>query len=198
MSKRKPIHLEQRGGKGNRQRIWEVIRKHRDSFTLSFVADEAGVNYGTAQTYFRGLKKAGVIANKGEMRRNKQTCQLLHLVQDYGVEAPKFCRDGSLSRTGEGTEAMWRTLRMLGSVTAKQLAAYASAAVEVKETTAHSYLKWLVKAGYVQHTDSRPRRYSLVKAKVTGPRAPQVQRVGQVYDPNNATVVYTQSAEDLL
>ncbi|MFT0211801.1 hypothetical protein VQ643_04190 [Pseudomonas sp. F1_0610] len=199
---RKAIHLEQRGGKSNRQRIWEVIRANRTRFSATMVAHEAQVNYDTTCSYFQGLKKAGVIAhcleNDGTPTTNAFSEKSLYLVKDLGVEAPQISKSGKASRAGEGTEAMWRTLRMLPNVTVQELAGYASAGVEVKVSTAQSYIKWLLLAGYVQHNNGKPRRYSLIKAKVKGPRAPQIQRIGQVYDPNTAEVVYAQNPEDLL
>lgn len=195
---RQPIHLEQRGGKSNRQRIWEAIRQHRSEFSLGQIASKVRVNYATAQTYFSALQKAGVItqlkADENQAFKEVMWC----LEHDRGVEAPRLKRDGSESSAGLGTEAMWRTLRILGCVTAVELASHASVSVPTTKTTAQSYLRWLKKAGYVHSDGGRPQRYQLIKSKVTGPRAPQIQRVGQVYDPNTAAVAYVQSPEEFL
>lgn len=198
---RKPIHLEQKGGKSNRQRVWEAIRQQRDKFSLHLIAEVADVNYDTVQTYLGCLKKAGIIAHilkNDEKSQNAFAEEIMYLVRDCGIEAPQLRKDGTPCTTGLGTEAMWRTLRILGSVTADELAVYASASAPTTKATAQTYLKWLFKAGYVRRSNTRPPHYSLVLTKVTGPRAPQIQRIGQVYDPNTATVVYAQTPEDLL
>lgn len=192
---RKPIHLEQRGGKSNRQRIWEEIRASRDRvFMMSSVALCARVHYDTVRTYVQALVKAGFVEPAEPEGKHKRW----KLVKDNGVDAPQLKRDGTQSTAGLGNEAMWRTLRMLDAVTPAELASFASAGdVQITENTAQSYLTWLEKAGYVRHV-GQPRRYTLIKSRVTGPRPPQIQRVGQVYDPNTAAVVYAQSPEDLL
>ena len=195
---RKPIHLEQRGGKGNRQRIWEAIRQRRTEFSIGQIAGEARVKYETTKTYFTALQNAGVIIQLQVDEQQAFQEVLWHLKNDRGVEAPRLKRDGSESSAGLGTEAMWRTLRILGSATAVELAGHASVSVKTSKATAQSYLKWLEKAGYVRNDGGRPYRYLLIKSRVTGPRAPQIQKVGQVYDPNTAAVAYVQSPEELL
>lgn len=196
---RKPIHLEQRGGKGNRQRIWEAIRSQRTGFHAYSLSRSAKVNYETVQTYLSALRKAGYIAFTGE--RDLVTGERwLTLQQDCGSEAPSLKRDGTLNRQGLGTESMWRALRILGECSAQELAAYASAATPTTASTAGSYLGWLAKAGYVQviRKPGKANRYLLQRSRYTGPRPPMIQRTRQVYDPNLAKVVWAEAPEDLL
>lgn len=202
---RKPVHLEQKGGKSNRQRVWEAIRKNKECFTLAQVSSLTDVHYDTVKTYGQALKRAGIIGPKSVHEDALVRDQAgsfsehdLQLIQDCGVEAPALNRDGTPNSMGLGNEAMWRTLRMLPSVTVDELANFASASVATTRSTAQSYLKWLEKAGYVRHNNGRPRRYELIRARYTGPRPPQIQRIGQVYDPNTAEVAYIQTPEELL
>ena len=95
---------------------------------------------------------------------------------------------------------MWRTLRILGPLSARELAEHASASVTVSLWTARSYLKWLVRGGYVKQlskgSGDRNTRYYLPSSCYTGPRPPMIQRGGKLYDPNLSKVVYTLTPEN--
>lgn len=195
-ARRKPIHLEMKGAKSNRQRVWEVLRAARAGLTRSEISARAKVDISTARAYLQGLLRGGYVEveslrSVGDSRRKEE---LLRLVQDCGVEAPSITREGTQSRAGLGTEAMWRTLRILGDVSAEELAEQASAAVETALSSAQSYLRWLRLAGYVMELapakGGQFARYSLVPGMYTGPKPPMVQRNGQVFDPNLGRVVY--------
>lgn len=198
---RKRIDLEMQGTKGNRQRVWEAIRVGRDGFTVYEVSRRANTNDATVRSYLQSLIKGGyvevVIGDKFEE-------QTLRLLKDIGAEAPAVTRDGKLSTAGKGTEAMWRTLRILGELDADELAAQASIVVPTTVWAARSYLKWLKRAGYVVEVKaSKPgtkARYRLGHGKYTGPRPPMIQRIGQVFDPNLGEVVFRQAelTEDAL
>jgi hypothetical protein len=100
---------------------------------------------------------------------------------------------------------MWRCLRMLGPLDYRQLAAHASSAgIEVKETTAKRYVLALKKAGYLHVVQPAGRRkgalevLALIPRMNSGPRPPQIQRVGVVYDPNWNKVMHADEPEELL
>lgn len=195
---RKRIDLEMQGTKGNRQRLWEAMRARRDGFTAHQVANASLVHDETARSYIQALLRGGWIEVVSGERFEQQT---LRLVRDNGAEAPAVTRDGRPSTAGRGTEAMWRTLRILGELDAAELAEQASAAVPTTLWAARSYLKWLKRAGYVQvialGKPGRPERYRLVPGRYTGPRPPMIQRIGQVFDPNLGEVVYRQAAPEV-
>lgn len=193
---RKQIHLEMQGGKGNRQRMWEAIRATPEQFTAYAIARAAQVHDDAVRSYLQSLVRGGYLQVVSGERFEEQT---LHLHKDVGAEAPAVTREGKPSTAGKGTEAMWRTLRILGELDADELAAQASIVVPTTRWTARSYLKWLNRAGYVQQVGaSRPgrlARYRLIPGKNTGPRPPMIQRIGQVFDPNLGEVVYRQAPE---
>lgn len=193
---RKQIHLEMQGGKGNRQRIWEAIRANAQGFTAYVVARQAKAHDATVRSYLQALVRGEYLQVVSGERFEEQT---LCLLKDVGAEAPSVTRDGKPSTAGKGTEAMWRTLRILGELDADELAAQASIVVPTTRWTARSYLKWLNRAGYVQQVGAskpgRLARYRLVPGKNTGPRPPMIQRIGQVFDPNLGQVVYSQQPE---
>ncbi len=195
-ARRKPVHLEMKGAKSNRQRIWEVLRVARTGMTRAEIAALAKVEISTARAYLQGLLRAGYVAVEstrplGDSRRKEE---LLRLVRDCGVDAPNVTSQGTQSRAGLGTEAMWRSLRILGDVSAEELAEQASVAVKTALSSAQSYLRWLRLAGYVMEVaparGGQFARYGLVPGMYTGPKPPMVQRNGQVYDPNLGKVVY--------
>lgn len=195
---RKPIHLEMKGIKDNRQRIWEAVRSERRPFTVQHIAWSVDLDLETTRYCIQGLQRAGFIGLAGEKAtRGKE--QLLELIKDCGVEAPAVTRAGKPNAMGLGTEAMWRSLRILGDVSAEELAAQASVSAKTTQRTASSYLLWLHRAGYVIEISAastgprgRTARYRLAPGKYTGPRAPMIQRIGQLYDPNLGEIVYSQ------
>jgi len=197
MAGRKRIDLEMQGTKGNRQRIWEALRARRDSFTAYQVARNAQVDDDAVRSYLQSLIRGGWVEVIDGQRFEEQT---LRLVKDNGAEAPAVTRRGAPSTAGMGTEAMWRTLRILGELNASELAEHASASVPVSLWSARSYLKWLKAAGYVlvvaPGKPGQKERYRLAPGRYTGPRPPMIQRIGQVFDPNLGQVVYRREPEE--
>ena len=110
--------------------------------------------------------------------------------------------DGSAVTQGAGTGAMWRSMKILGSFTAPELALLATTDVaRVTEETAKTYLRFLERAGFVARVEkARPGhkpskdRWRFVKSRDPGPLPPQIQRIKQVFDPNSDTVVWPKAA----
>lgn len=195
---RKPAHLELVGGKGPRQRVWDLIRVHRAGFELLDVCP-GNVPTDTARTYVKSLERAGIIGPAGD-REGTLPCHRIKryaLLDDRGIEAPRIHRDGTPVTHGLAQEQMWRTLRTLkGDINARELAAHASTpVVPVSAEAAGDYLRNLHLAGYAQCTQpgqagfrGKPARYRLISN--TGPRPPMVQRTDAMYDPNLDRVVW--------
>lgn len=196
---RKPANLEMQGGKGNRQRIWEALRKNREGISLYSLARASGVEDDTVLSYLRCLIAGGYVARNGRT----YAAASYSLLRDIGAEAPKLNRDGTLNTQGRGVEAMWRSLRILREVDARDLVQSTLACGEaVSLNTARSYLQWLHKAEYLvlvvvgkPGTPATMARYRLARGADTGPRPPMIQRIGQVFDPNLGEVVYRQQLE---
>ncbi|MCQ4310884.1 winged helix-turn-helix transcriptional regulator [Pseudomonas stutzeri] len=197
MAGRKPIHLEMKGLKSNRQRIWEVLRAEQNTTTYSDIAARADVDIGAVRSYIKALEKAGFTERLTERVTG---APLIRLVRDCGAEAPAVTKSGEPSSAGRLNETMWRSLRILGETSATELADQAAAAAgKASLGTAIQYLKWLHRAGYLLQTQAAQggkngsrARYRLAPGKYTGPLAPMVQRGGQLYDPNLGEVVYSQ------
>lgn len=204
---RKPVHMEMVGGKGSRQRVWEAIRKHAGTFTLYQISRKANADDETVYTYLLSLQRGGFL--EGTLPAGSKPGKAekkWKLIRDNGVEAPRLKRDGSPVTQGLGTEAMWRSMRIIGSFNGRELAAHASACgVEVKETTAKAYIIVLHAAGYLKVVEAaklaspgKPpaqARYVLAPGKYTGPRPPMIQRTKTLYDPNLAKVVWNEEID---
>lgn len=194
---RKPIDLEMRGSKSNRQRIWEAIRADREGFQIGEISQRAKTDRTVVNTYVQSLLRGEFVEVVSGAPFKAQT---LRLIKDVGAEAPSLTREGKPSNSGKGTEAMWRTLRILGELDANELAAQASIVAPTTVSTAGAYLVWLKRAGYVievQASTSKHRaRYRLAPGKYTGPRPPMIQKIGQLFDPNLGEVVFRMPPKD--
>lgn len=187
---RKPAHLVMQDGKDNRQRVWDVLRAHPEGISGYTISRHTGITDETVKTYINCLRKGGYLA-RGEGIASRTE---FRLIRDTGAEAPQLRLDGTPSLQGRGTEAMWRTLRILDDLNASELAAYASPAARTSLATAKNYLKWLNWAGYLDliapSQPGRQARYRLARGMYTGPQAPMIQRCAQLYDPNLGEVVF--------
>ncbi|MYM32233.1 hypothetical protein GTP58_28260 [Duganella sp. CY15W] len=203
--KRAPAHVEMTGGKGSRQRAWEQVRKFgiNKGFTTEQLSIKTNIEAGTLQTYLHALTMGGFLEAKdistGAVPRKHEW----KLIRDNGVEAPRLTREGKPLQQGMGTEAMWRSMRIIGDFNYRELAAHASTSgQEVKDGTAKAYVIMLYAAGYLSLTKPAKNmvngaaRYRLAPGKYTGPRPPMIQRTKSVYDPNLNEVVWQQTEKN--
>lgn len=206
MSKLSPHKLdpqiEMSGGKSPRQRIWEVIRRHRpgEKFTPLMVKDLAKVTAIVVDKYLNILERAGFVQIHGEKsaeimlrRYNEYT-----LLKDNGVEAPRFDSEFNLITEASATERMWNTIRRLfksKGFNCIELAEFASTAThQVSKRTAQGYINVLLEAGYLQclpTSKAKPQKmFTLLPHMDSGSRAPVMQKTKVVYDPNWDKVVW--------
>jgi predicted transcriptional regulator len=197
---RKPAQLEMIGGKSSRQRIWEELRKQKGEFEMYPLASAANVDDETLKTYLYCLTAGGFVE---VVKRKRYDKTIYRRIKDNGVEAPRLTRKGEPVKQGLISEAIWRTLRIQDQLDARVITNYVEAAGH--ETTmayVKRYLGSLKKAGYLQvvrkgNTHSRLEVIRLKPGMDTGPRAPQVQRVKTVYDPNLNKVMHCEDPEEL-
>lgn len=196
---RKPAQLEMIGGKCARQRVWEELRKQKGTFEVYPIARASNADDEVVKTYLQCLRAGDYVEIVKQQRFGKSTYRL---IRDTGLEAPRLTRKGEPVQQGLISEAMWRTLRILDVMDARQLQNYVAASgLDVTLTYVKRYLTMLKKAGYLQVVQAgnphRMERIRLKPAMNTGPRAPQVQRVKTVYDPNLNQVMYAEDPEEL-
>ncbi|BAF88128.1 conserved hypothetical protein [Azorhizobium caulinodans ORS 571] len=174
--------------------FWRIIRDLDEAgpWTSSDVADRTNAALASVADYVRRLAKAGICAVV-DARSG-----LPHLVKSYRLterptQAPRVRRDGTRSKP-TGQEQMWRALRSLGAATYPELALAASTdEVTVDPVAAKTYIKMLVKAGYLvalaQERSNTPVLWRLKPSMNTGPLPPLVMRTKMVWDQNEGRVV---------
>lgn len=201
----KPIELRVRSGRTFAQRLWEIVRKHREAFTVAFLARTLRCEEDAVWDHLRRWVAGGyvLIKEKDATGLRGVACRhTYHLVRDVGVEAPRCDLKGKPCTQGSGTEAMWTTMRILADFNADELVAHASTRAPVRRDTAIDYIKHLSRAGYLQIVREErslgfgkgrvAARYRLAPRRDTGPRPPMIKRTKAVFDPNLGKVVWQQ------
>ncbi len=205
---RKPVDLTRAdGATSGRDAIWIAIRALRvftlaelEHHVMSKQPRRVRTHPDTIRTYVVSLERAGYLRRLPKRPRQgdasgRYAANRWELVRDTGIETPRVRRDGTPVTQGRAREQMWTTMRILGDFDYRDLAVAASTEEHnVNPEDAKDYIKHLLKAGYLvrktKPMPGQPARYRLLPSMDTGPRAPMVQRVKQVFDPNLNQVVW--------
>jgi hypothetical protein len=187
---RQQAHLS--GGVTGRDLVWAALLRLRetDYGTLSRESDQ---NIGLVEGYLKALTKAGIVEvvdeRAGPLGRPRR---VYRLCRDLGLEAPRVRKDGTIL-PAPGRQRMWRAMGILKEFSVRDLAAVASLPeAPVSPAEAVYYCRWLAKGGYLRQTT--PGRYLAVPAMRYGPRAPMIQRVRRLLDPNTGEIVCESNA----
>jgi len=170
-----------------RQEMWHALKRTPEEITVTAVAEATGAHRSTVLRYLNALTAGGYLeaipapaGMPGSWR----------LIRDVGYHAPRVRADGSAVTQGEITAQIWQAMIGLKRFDFRELMQGAS--IDIPEATAKDYCKRLLAAGYLRvlvkadpHA-GRIARYQLIRP--SGPAAPQIQRVRQVYDPNTGAV----------
>ena len=180
-----------------RQAAWDAMRRltaARGIFTGRDAVLESDVNRHTLHTYLTGLQAAGFVELVAHADGGSAA---IYRVTTDQVEAPRVRKDGAAVTQGVATDHMWRAMKMLKAFTPGDLALAASTEkVTVTVAAAKAYCHHLYVAGYLAQVQpvkaaKRQARYRLHAHRNTGPKAPMVQRVKRVFDPNLGRVMWT-------
>jgi predicted ArsR family transcriptional regulator len=197
MMARQAVHLKAAGALTGRPAIWAAIRDLR-IFTVADLAERTGVPAPTCKGYVQDLTAAQYLAVEEELPASGRSRRRFRyrLERDTGVEAPRVRRDGSEATGGRAQENLWRTARILGEFTVRELAANASTdETPISDSTAENYAVYLHRAGYLVAAERRANgsavRYRFIPNRYTGPKPPIVQRIRQVWDANTGHVVWS-------
>lgn len=170
-----------------RQEIWLAIKAAEGPVTVGNIAKATGVHRSPVLRYLKSLTAAGYLEFTAAPAGQPGSWRL---VKDIGHHAPRVRFDGTKVTQGEITGQLWRAMYMLKDFSFRDLMQNAS--IEISEATAKDYCKRLLAAGYLKvlrkadpHT-ARVAQYRLIRH--SGPKAPQVQRVRRVFDPNTGAV----------
>lgn len=170
-----------------RQFIWDSIRAFEGAwFTSPQINRDTLLDRRTVSSYLQCLVAGHYLErdDSGELIRWR-------LIKD-SAHAPRLRPDGSPVKSGGGTDNMWRTMRMMQQFTPRDVACHATTdSVSVSEKTAKGYCGKLLSCGYLRVVSKavpgvRQATYRLIRN--SGPKAPQIQRIKVVFDPNTNTV----------
>ena len=180
----------------DREKIWAAIRELKQ-FTRRELAMKAILpQKGAICGYLLGLEKAGFIRALSEKKRKVAT--RYELARDIGVEAPRVSLSGELLPPS-GRSRMWKTMRILGTFTARELASASELeGAPIAVSTAAHYCSWLARGGYLRGYTGvaiELKRWTFIPAMDTGPKAPQILKVRKLYDPNRDKIVCEGPAE---
>ena len=200
---RRPIteikELNKKSGLVGFEAIWQHILDVKNKpFTVKDIEMQTNVRRDTVRDYINRLKRAGYLEKLPDIRQtNTQYKAYLYKAIKRPLKAPRLQRDGTVVTQGRGRDQMWRTIKMIGAFTAKDLAVSATTKeVKVAEGYAEDYIKFLYRAGYLKCTKAHKvsggkATYRLLPGKNTGPKPPQIQRTKEVFDPNLEKVMWS-------
>lgn len=187
---RKP--MDKLNGFDSREAIWAEIRRLK-SFTVRELYEGTTLKLDSVREYVAGLKYAGYVAaqvSDAPFVPFKTQATVYTLVRDVGIDAPRVRKDGTPVTQGQGTANMWRTMRILGTFSARELAVSASTETcVIKENTAARYLRYLCDAGYLHNQKGL---YRFLPSMHTGPKPPMIQNVKRVWDQNLKKVMWSE------
>lgn len=173
--------------------IWaHMLKFGGDPFTLRHIVEKTSAHPANVRDYLKRLVRAGYAEETAELHGK---AKLYRLLKTPG-KAPRLQRSGQLVEQGAGRAHMWRSIKMMGVFTTTDLAIAASTeSVSITEVYARDYVRFLKQAGYLKVVQPHQNRkskasYRLLKNMNTGPRAPVVQRIKAVYDPNLNRVMW--------
>ncbi len=172
----------------NRELIWKVIRELK-TFRVRDIEDKTGVHERTILSYLQALTKSEIlekkkvnIAGHGSLTRTEYT-----LLKDLGVNTPRFNKKG-INIEDTIQSKVWRAIRVTKKFSLKDMVATVSDEQTSPSPSAiERYLVSLKAAGYLAKKKN-DKMYHLINN--TGPRAPQIKKTKQVYDPNLKSVVW--------
>jgi len=181
--------------------FWSIILElsAKGDFTARDIYARSDVSSGTISEYVGRLLKGGYIEPVGTRPHKLDWfagAKTYRLVKPVELP-PRLDRDGK-ERPETQYELCWRTMKMLRTFTAREIAeAIAAERKSVKVNTIRSYLNELDRVGVIGKADTGRRglagggstemRYRLVRN--LGARAPRILATKIVFDPNAGAIV---------
>lgn len=170
-----------------RQAMWAAMKRTPDMIQVSDLVQATRLNRSTVTRYLKSLTEAGHLEH---VPAPTGLAGSWKLIRDTGYHAPRVRSDGSKVTQGDVNSQLWLAMCSLRDFDFRDLLHHAS--IEISEATAKDYCKRLLSAGYLRVLSKADpaqaiiARYRLIRP--SGPLAPQVQRVRQVFDPNTGAV----------
>lgn len=192
----KPV--DKRTVKGTREALWKAIRKNKE-FTLVEIANSCTLVWGTIAQYVRCLVRAGYleaspVTDRGDKGQGKgYKIQLRYTLLKDSIEPPRVRADGSEITENKNNQRMWTTMRKRSFFTVSDVHALSSTRQQpLARKSVTVYMSHLEKAGYIARSGSNDtiERQIFRLVHDTGPKAPMIQRIKQVWDPNLKKVTW--------
>ena len=184
-----------------RERIWAALRANKDrDLSLDELDRIVALPMGEgALDFLRGLTRAGYLRVRKAPGKRCIPKNMYRLINDTGVDVPMIKKNGEPSGVGYKTTNIWRTMRILKRFNYIELTAHASThKTPLVSSYVRQYMVALHCAGYlkiVKEPENKGKNRGLTPAvyvlvKDTGAKAPMVQKLKTVYDPNLHKVMY--------
>jgi hypothetical protein len=168
-----------------RQPCWDYIQKlNGRTFTRREIERATEYNSRSCKYYLEQLVQAGVLAETPAIGAGNET--RYHCVKNLGPIAPSI-KDGQVLDPVKWQQNVWNALRALKGGTVEDIVI--ASRTETEQPSVYrvkTYLQMLVKGGYLRR---RKNSYQSIPACMTGPKAPQVIQVNQVFDANTGELV---------
>ncbi len=175
--------------------FWAIIREIDQEieetagtrgWTVADVDLRSNVDRGTIRDFVRRLELGGFV------RRLPGLGIARYRLTTSRLEAPRLRRDGTELPEPQ-TQTIWRTLRMMKSGTAEEVARHATTAERAPDLqVVRRYLRELVAAGVLipaVEGGGRSNRSVYRLVRDLGPKAPKILRAHVVFDPNAGLVL---------
>ncbi|MFH1028856.1 MAG: hypothetical protein V1791_12710 [Pseudomonadota bacterium] len=184
----KPV--DKRSKYNTREYLWQLMLELK-TFSARQLVMETRYHLSSIKSYLKGLTAAGYL--KAEKTTGPASTWWYTIDPETApLEPPRVHADGTAVTQGQGRKNLWRTMKMQKEFTISQLIAFASTpTVKIALGEAEHYTEYLCRAGYVSLIEgTSPRVYRFNSDRYTGPKAPMIQRVLNVYDANTGKVVW--------
>ena len=184
----KPI--DKRSLLATREYLWAVMLK-LVSFNAVGLSQHTRYSASTVRSYLKGLAAAGYLQVTINTDIGPGTIYTID-PETAPHEPPRVREDGTAVTQGMGRHNMWRTMKMLKEFTLSQLMAFATTETcTIAVGEAGYYCEYLGKAGYISIVEgATPSTWRFNADRYTGPKAPMIQKVLNVYDQNTGKVVW--------
>ena len=192
----RPEHLKDE--RETRDALWKSIRTRKE-FTIPDLTEDCDLAHNSISRYLASLVKAGILdadpvpqVPEGKIFPGAAGRRRTYRLLRDSLDPPRVRPDGSEIDSHQGTQRIWATIRSRKIFNLSDLHALSSTTrYPVARSAVKQYLKYLEYAGYVRRvegTEISRATYRLLKN--TGPKAPVIQRIHQVWDPNTRQVVW--------
>ena len=173
----------------DRDAMWEAMRKKR-TFTLNDIKLHTDHSCCSIKDFLQPLILAGYVTI--EKKPTGWTPGSYKLVRDTGKQYPRLDKKGNPAPPSD-TQRMWAALKVTGYTPFdfRDLAFVSKTEIEM----VRKYVRFLALAGYLRTVEKETKKaltkYQFVRARDSGPRAPELRaRHTEMYDPNTREVVW--------